>query len=239
LIFLEENIGEKVTIQESGAFHRARWISKIIYCLKIYMFRSQFELKPEVLEGLKTFSVFIVKVYIKYWFTSSNAASAPTNDLKAYENKTIAKITLDCFSRNLWNMSPTLIGLSFFDNNVSYKNKLSMISALSNVGSDEGKAKKLKVRAVELAVKKSLDLVTNQTILLFETLNIKKNFLRTDPSAWETNKEFLSRKKTVESLKVVNDIAERGVSLISSFNSVLTNQEEQKQFLLQVVEKHH
>jgi len=42
----------------------------------------------------------------------------------------------------------------------------------------------------------------------------------------------------VESLKVVNDIAERGVSLISSFSSVLTNQEEQKQFLLQVVEKH-
>jgi len=45
-------------------------------------------------------------------------------------------------------------------------------------------------------------------------------------------------KKTVESLKVVNDIAERGVSLISSVNSVLTNQEEQKQFLLQAVEKH-
>jgi len=55
----------------------------------------------EVLEGLKTFNVFIVKVYIKYWFTSPNAASAPTNDLnfindlKAYDNKTIAKIALD------------------------------------------------------------------------------------------------------------------------------------------------
>jgi len=113
-----------------------------------------------------------------------------------------------------------------------------MISALLNLGSDEGKAKKLKIRAIDLAEKKLLDLVTNQTIHLFEALNIEKNFLRTDPSTWETNKEFLSGKKIVESLKAVNDIAERGVSLISSFNSVLTNQEEQKQFLLQVVEKH-
>jgi len=59
-------------------------------------------------------------------------------------------------------------------------------------------------------------------------LNIKTNFLQTDPSTCKSNKEFVSRKKTVGSLKVVNDIAEQGVSLISSFNSVLTNQEEQK-----------
>lgn len=76
MLFLGENISEKVTIQAPGAFHRARFMSKIIYCLKIYMFQSQFELKPEVLEGLKTFNVFIVRVYIKYWFTSPNAASA-------------------------------------------------------------------------------------------------------------------------------------------------------------------
>jgi len=42
----------------------------------------------------------------------------------------------------------------------------------------------------------------------------------------------------VKSLKVVNDAAERGVALIQAFNGVLTSPEEQKQFLLQVVEKH-
>jgi len=35
-----------------------------------------------------------------------------------------------------------------------------------------------------------------------------------------------------------NDAAERGVSLIENFNSVINNQEEQKQYLLQVVERH-
>jgi len=39
-----------------------------------------------------------------------------------------------------------------------------MVSALSNLESDEGSAKKLKIRAVELAEKKLSDLVTNQTI---------------------------------------------------------------------------
>jgi len=112
-----------------------------------------------------------------------------------------------------------------------------MESALSNLGKDKNPAKKLKIRAEELAENKLSDLVTNQTIYLFEALNIEKNFLRTDPSTWDTNKEIQSGKKTVESLNVVNDIAEREVSLISSFNSVLTNQEKQKQFLLQVVEK--
>jgi len=38
-------------------------------------------------------------------------------------------------------------------------------------------------------------------------------------------------------MKVV-DAAERRITLIQSFNSVLTNQQEQRQFLLQVVAKH-
>jgi len=38
LMFLGENIGGKVTIQAPGAFHKARWMSKIIYCLKILCF---------------------------------------------------------------------------------------------------------------------------------------------------------------------------------------------------------
>lgn len=66
LIFLGENEEEKFIIQAPGAFHRARWMAKIIYNLKIYMFRSQFELKFEVLEGLNIFNVFIAKVDIKW-----------------------------------------------------------------------------------------------------------------------------------------------------------------------------
>jgi hypothetical protein len=37
---------------------------------------------------------------------------------------------------------------------------------------------------------------------------------------------------------VVNDLAERGVALIQQFNSSMTRDEEQTQYLLQVVEQH-
>ena len=42
----------------------------------------------------------------------------------------------------------------------------------------------------------------------------------------------------VKALKVVNDTAERGVALIQEFNADLTRNEEQKQYLLQVVAGH-
>jgi len=39
-------------------------------------------------------------------------------------------------------------------------------------------------------------------------------------------------------VKVVNDLAERGVALVEEFNASLTRNEEQKQHLMQVVENH-
>ena len=39
-------------------------------------------------------------------------------------------------------------------------------------------------------------------------------------------------------LRVVNDNAERGVALIEQFNDKITTDEQQKQFLLQVVQDH-
>ena len=41
----------------------------------------------------------------------------------------------------------------------------------------------------------------------------------------------------MKSLKVVNDVAEQGVKLITDYNNLLTKDEEQKQYVLQVVHK--
>jgi len=42
--------------------------------------------------------------------------------------------------------------------------------------------------------------------------------------------------ESVQQLRVVNDTAERGVKLFVEFNQLITNDEEEKQFLLEVVE---
>ena len=50
--------------------------------------------------------------------------------------------------------------------------------------------------------------------------------------------DFQKGLSIVRGLNVTNDAAERDVALIKSFNSSITTDEEQKQFLLQIVEEH-
>ena len=87
-------------------------------------------------------------------------------------------------------------------------------------------------------MKKLSDFVSRNTRKFFVGLDVNQDFLEEDPSTWGTNDGYIQAQTQARPLKVVNDAAERGVALCQSFNGVLTNQEEQKQFLLQIVEKH-
>jgi hypothetical protein len=55
-----------------------------------------------------------------------------------------------------------------------------------------------------------------------------------DPTKWNDNLAYQSKKTTIDSLQIVNDTAERGVKLTEDFNEKFTKNENQKQFLLQV-----
>lgn len=52
-LFLGETIKNKShnnkSIRQPGAVHRARWMAKIIYCLKIFLYRDQFKFKSKIL----------------------------------------------------------------------------------------------------------------------------------------------------------------------------------------------
>ena len=61
-------------------------------------------------------------------------------------------------------------------------------------------------------------------------------FLTIPPEQWNDNEDYRRGKNRVKNLRVVNDTAERGVKLFDDYNKLLTNDEEEKQFLLQVVE---
>jgi hypothetical protein len=87
--------------------------------------------------------------------------------------------------------------------------------------------------------KKSLhEFVTKSTQGFFFLLDLSTDFLDTDPTEWNKQEAYLKSQETVCSVRVVNDLAERGVALIQQFNSSLTRDEEQTQYLLQVVEQH-
>src|SRR6218665_3782477 len=85
-------------------------------------------------------------------------------------------------------------------------------------------------------MKKLSDCVTTNTRQFFVALDIPQDFLHQHPSEWKSNSGYIRGLCLFQTVKAVKDAAEHGISLIHSINASITNQEEQKQFLLQVVE---
>jgi hypothetical protein len=77
--------------------------------------------------------------------------------------------------------------------------------------------------------------ITPLTFKFFKRFNISTHFLYSDPAAWNEDPDFVKGHGIVKSFRVVNDTAERGVKLIQDYNASITKDEEQKQYVLQVV----
>lgn len=245
LLFLGELPSRFTSIYAPGAYHRARWMSKLIYCIKIFLFRSQFDLTPREATGLCQLNVFVVRIYLKYWYTCQVSVAAPRHDLELLKqllryrdtSAVIANAALKSMSNHLWYLNELLIGLAFFDAEVSVDMKLKMVAGLEREGNAMS-SRRLILDERTLLDKQLADFVSTSTKQLFSAMNISQEFLKSHPSEWINDPIYVDSQTTVAQLKVVNDAAERGISLIEAFNSAITIKEEQKQFLLQVVEKH-
>jgi len=112
-----------------------------------------------------------------------------------------------------------------------------MVTALLKEG-DEDPPKRIKLDERLILSMVLSDFVTNNSKKLFTALNLPHNFLKNHPSTWENDDEYIQLRKRIQELKVVNDTAERGIALFQSFNSVLSKHEDQKQYIMQVVENH-
>lgn len=73
---------------------------------------------------------------------------------------------------------------------------------------------------------------------MFHALEIPESLLETDITQWNCKKVYEDAKRRIQSLEVVNDNAERGIALIKTYNSKLSTDENQKQYILQLVEEH-
>jgi hypothetical protein len=83
------------------------------------------------------------------------------------------------------------------------------------------------------------ELVDSSFTCALLSIHVDVDFLfNTDPEMWTDNPTFQKLKTYINSLKVVNDAAERSISLMSGFNESITKNEVQMQRLIQVVEDH-
>uniref|UniRef100_A0A8D8VWA4 Uncharacterized protein n=1 Tax=Cacopsylla melanoneura TaxID=428564 RepID=A0A8D8VWA4_9HEMI len=227
-------------------------MAKAIYCLKIYMFRGQFILSDKEQSGIEAICIFLVRIYCKCWFNAPNARLAPKQDLELLRslieyksiNDEISNKGLTKFLNHLWYLSPELVALAFFDETLSNEVKSEMSRKLLAESDDEVENSPrvinptFKREKLQQVLNEGLPgLVTKSTMCFFQLFEINIEFLNEDPGMWHNNINYIKGLKIAKSLKVVNDVAERGVKLITDFNTLLTKDEEQKQFLLQVVSK--
>lgn len=86
IIFLGGVSNNGISFRAPAGLHRARWMAKAIYCLKLFMFRDQLKLTKRELKTITEICVFVVTIYVRCWFQTPVATSAPRNDLWLLKN---------------------------------------------------------------------------------------------------------------------------------------------------------
>jgi len=143
LVFLGATPADKVKFRAPGPMHLARWMSKAIYSLKVWLFRGQFKLTARESRGLLDMNIFLARVYVKFWFLAPKAHTSANNDLvllqqlHAYPQRDIASATSRKLSGQLWYLSEDLILLSLFDPDVDISTKRAMLNASKTNEGDE------------------------------------------------------------------------------------------------------
>lgn len=214
----------------------------------MYLFRDQVNLSDNEKGGLKEICLFIVAAYQKYWFTANKPQFAASNDLKFIQtlnkstaiNSKISRAALDKISSHLTYLNEVLIGLAFFDIHLTVAVKRKMAKAVKS-RSNSLISNENNTALLDLSNSKNLNNITidkfvsKKCLYFFEILNISSDFLNDAPEKWESMPEYLKSLETIKNLPVVNDNAERAVALATKFNESITKDENQRQYLLQVV----
>ena len=68
--------------------------------------------------------------------------------------------------------------------------------------------------------------MTQQSMHLFTARKLNQNFLYLDPETWNSREDYRNARDNVASLHVLDDCAERAVTLATGFNLAMTQDEE-------------
>src|ERR1044072_9120316 len=120
----------------------ARWMGKVIYCMKIYLFRREFKLTASETKNLQKFCLFAAHIYVQAWISCPVAADAPLNDLllfrrlKQYSdiNIVVSNAVMKKLQNHTWYLGAEMLPLSLFSHNVSVEEKKLIVEAMVRCG---------------------------------------------------------------------------------------------------------
>ena len=173
--------------------------------------------------------------------------TAPYNDLNLLHNiidyketcKQVSKIAFDAFKNHLWYLSRHCVALAFFDSRVPSDTKRAMVANLTrkaSPGEIRPPLKHLPGKTLPKTMRKwnLPNFVDVHTVTFFDAFHLSKDFLSTCPETWPMQKGYQKNLEILKALNVVNDVAERDVALVKTFNATLTKSEVDFQNLLLV-----
>ena len=243
---------EGFSFKRPGADHHARWLAKAIYELKLCLLMDQFIMEEKQKGEVLIMAQFVGLFYAKAFLQSPLPCSAPSNDLafmsemivwKKYQPRAAFLCLQSCY-RHLWYLTPQMVVLSLLDKDLANIDKEEMAMKLFSLERDEkiqtGKPTFPSIAwSVEGSAPKLSSFITKKSWLIFDILDLKdpQEWMQTPASLWDKFSDYRKFRDFGLNLSVVNDIAERGIKLVSDFIERCRD-EGQRQALLQVVEEH-
>jgi hypothetical protein len=254
--------GVHITFLRPGAMHKARWMAKLLYSIKICLFEEQIKMLPtgtittqQQVTKVRNFVNFVTLIYSSWWMTCTSAVDAPWNDLQLFHNllqyeainPSISKSAIKAFERHCWYLHAEMVPLALFSSKVPNEVKRALadrLLALKPVtewhtpcdrhGTGFGKPE---LKSITITPSTNLiDLVGRDSWFFFSVLKLNPDFLKEDVANWPTSAAYLESLANVEAVNVTNDCAERGVKLSSDYLASARG-EEHYQNVLQVVEQ--
>ena len=125
---------DNVKFRRPGAVHKARWMGKLLYVLKLVLLETEICELPKgtvttsaQVPKLRDFVSFVALIYCQWWFGASVGVEAPWNTLQMYQNihkyrkvnEFISESAIRSFNRHLWYLVGEMVPLSLFSTKVS------------------------------------------------------------------------------------------------------------------------
>ena len=176
--------------------------------------------------------------------TATAAADAPLQDITfvqemmKYEaiDPEVALAVQRKLQNHGWYLTQELIPFALFSTKVSNSQKRSMADQLCTVEKPQN-FRVGKPVFPKIAENTTLaDLIGPESHFIFAALDIGMEWLRLPVETRPQNEYYKTAYNFVTTLKVVNDIAERGVKMMADFANTITTNAELRQHLLQAVE---
>ena len=265
LLFLNSaEIDKTVKFKKPGAVHRARWLAKLLYSIKMCLLQKQIEelprgtiTAPNQMKKIQEFVIFVTTIYSHWWMTCTSAVDASWNDLQLYHrvlryelvNLQVTKSAIRALNRHLWYLTSEMVTLALFSNNVPNEVRRQLADRLlalkpssksnnNNLPQNRfgtGFGKPKFPTNISLSTTLA-DLAGPDSWFTFDILHMNSDFLKEDVTSWSSLASYQQSLENTLAINVVNDSAERCIKFSSNFLHAV-KMEDQYQNILQVVDR--